>query len=333
MRLRHYDSLKFLAVLIVFTTHFIFYYNTGLARLWSDYPYCLIFKGITGKFAVALLGIIMCRFAYCSGAERRYGISEYIIRRYFYFVLYGLVINAFYLVFLPTDVKLLAFGIPHLLRTSLALSADIFSTFWCIRPFFLASVMAYIIGFLKKGDKWIEFILIITFLICGHIWVAVCLMGTLVPFIEENRDKWCRKWSKYLLIILFFLSVYRNENDFGFFMWGISSIILLMLTESSGALKKALDQSFIHDFGKYTMAVFIIHIPVYQLAGGWLLGVMNTIPYKISITLCYIVCLILTILISIPLTYILDLIYKKITRLCHDHMRKTDSCIKRKGEI
>lgn len=317
MRIKYYDSIKFFAIFIVFTNHFIYYYNTGLVKYWNEHPYDLFLKGINGKFSVALLGIIMCRFAYCAGLEKRYSISKYIIRRYLFFVIYGLFINSVYLIIYSVQAKVLAFPISYLLKTTLMLGSDIFPTFWCIQPYFMASVIAYILGFVGGREK-VGIIMILVFLICNNIWVAVCLFGTLIPYIEKNHDIWRRKWTKYLLFILFFVIGYRDESNIAYIMWGISSIILIMLVESSGLLKGILEGFLFQKLGKYTMSVFIIHVLVYQLIGAWLLGTMNKLPNGLSMLLCYFICLILIVLISIPLTNILDLIYKKTVCLLID---------------
>ena len=91
------DSIKFLAIFLIYTTHFIADYKPELLDFWNNYPTKLVLGGITGKFGVALFGVLLGYFAYIGNKKKT--LLVYSIKRYGYFVFVGMFINLIYCIY------------------------------------------------------------------------------------------------------------------------------------------------------------------------------------------------------------------------------------------
>ena len=85
-RLKCYDVVKFMAILMVCVTHFVAIFNPYFFYLWKTYPTKFVLDGVTGKLGVCILGVVMCYFAYKSKETNP---IRYFFKRYFYFVVSG----------------------------------------------------------------------------------------------------------------------------------------------------------------------------------------------------------------------------------------------------
>lgn len=61
-RIRTYDSMKFYAMFIVYSTHFIAYFHPQYFELWNTFPSSIILNGLTGKFGVAIFSVFIRLF-------------------------------------------------------------------------------------------------------------------------------------------------------------------------------------------------------------------------------------------------------------------------------
>lgn len=156
-RLNHLDTLKFFAIVWVYTVHLIDQYCPELLDLWTQTPTAYLLKGISGKACVALFCLLLGYFAFAAGKAKKYSPLTYSVRRYLYFFVCALFIKGLYwfsarLGYFPAGLKERP-GFVQTLLSSLFLDGGIYLAFWCIAPFLLGSVLAYIGGYFNLGIK------------------------------------------------------------------------------------------------------------------------------------------------------------------------------------
>ena len=80
-RQSQFDTIKFMAIIVVCVLHFIVTFNPHFFYLWNTYPTKFVLEGVTGKLGVSILGVVMCFFAYKS---KEINPICYFFKRYFY---------------------------------------------------------------------------------------------------------------------------------------------------------------------------------------------------------------------------------------------------------
>ncbi len=288
LRLAHYDTLKFLAILMIAGTHYINAFCPEVFALWGRLPYSLVLYGISGKLGVSLLGVIMCRFA---GQPHEKNALKYLIKRYLYFIVGGLVINILYFVFGLCSHKVVLLDI---IPVSLSLSAGIFPTFWCMRDFLAASFLAYLNGRYRIKARGILLQIVILSLIGQH-WIAICLLGSLVGALSDH-EKIKRildyRLVRILLGVLVFVLIKRSESVETYYIDGLCMAGLLLLTESSSLLREILAKpKMIALAGRYTMSLFLIHNFIYSMTERILSAItMTSLFHGIRLIICVVLC-------------------------------------------
>ena len=189
----------------------------------------------------------------------------------------------------------------------------LFRTFWCIRPFFIASILSKLNGKAGAGPFAVLVEMLIMFQIMGDVWVSICLMGNLVAIAMSNekfmsvfRHIWVR-WAAYLAV--FFL-IKRPESWQTYLIDGLCASLMILALSESRYIRKALDWEPLAAQGKNTMAMYLVHVVAYRLVGSAAgLGSDSSAAMFIIIM---IVSWALVVLLSFPLTRLLD----ALTKLC-----------------
>ena len=309
-RIRYLDTLKLLAIFIVFATHFINRFNEDYFQLWHKAPTSWVLNGVTGKLGVAIFAVILGYFAYRS---KEPDVTKYVIKRYIYFFLCGLFINSIYAAFGSAGIFDDTYSVKEVLTVSLTLGAGIFRTFWCIRPFFIASILSKLNGKAGAGPFTVLVEMLIMFQIMGDVWVSICLMGNLVAIAMSNekfmsifRHVWVR-WPVYLAV--FFL-IKRPESWQTYLIDGICASLMILALSESRWLRKVLDWEPLAVQGKNTMAMYLVHVVVYRLAGA--AAGLGSDSSAVLFVIIMIVSWALVVALSFPLTKLLDVL----TKLC-----------------
>ena len=309
-RIRYLDTLKLLAIFIVFATHFINRFNEDYFQLWHKAPTSWVLNGVTGKLGVAIFAVILGYFAYRS---KEPDVTKYVIKRYIYFFLCGLFINSIYAAFGSAGIFDDTYSVKEVLTVSLTLGAGIFRTFWCIRPFFIASILSKLNGKAGAGPFTVLVEMLIMFQIMGDVWVSICLIGNLVAIAMSNekfmsifRHVWVR-WPAYLAV--FFL-IKRPESWQTYLIDGICASLMILALSESRWLRKVLDWEPLAVQGKNTMAMYLVHVVVYRLAGA--AAGLGSDSSAALFVIIMIVSWELVVALSFPLTKLLDVL----TKLC-----------------
>ncbi len=308
------DTLKLFSIFIVYLTHFIAYFHSEYFYLWTRSPFSIFLNGVTGKLGVAFFSVCVGYFAFLS---KEMNPLFYIIRRYFYFVVCGFVIN---LVF--------AIGKGNLslkvISESLLLGSGIFPTYWCIQSFFIGSVISYFNSYYKIQDAFI-ILEIIIFYSLGKTWIAICLLGNLTVLFSrddtfENILK--RKAVKIFLLLLIFLLIKRSESELTYLIDGIGSLIFLLVVKNSDFLKRIFGTRFFAAQGKNVMAIYLFHTCFFIKGGKLFFNILSFLPYKVQFVLVLVLCWIALILFSYPMNWILNKILSVFTSKMRPYFNK-----------
>ena len=325
-RLEWIDTLKLFAIFHIFLKHFVSSWHKGYSSFWGVPPVSWLLGGVSGKCCVAFLGVCLGYFAYKNSEKNS---TIYIVKRYFYFFFCGLFINTLRMVLYAVgalDLSIVIDGYWNavwlIALESLKLGRKIFVTFWCILPFFVSSILAYLNGRVKVGI--VGLLIQIAFCwILNQVWIAVCMIGAVVAVFEKQGciKKVANKWYVRIAVLLFILIIIkRPEADITYLIDGICSGMLILLIMFWPQLQKALSIRIFSSQGKNHMAVFLIHTTVYNVIGKWLFSVFSFSEYLVSFVTVALCCWIINILLSYPLTYIFNKVMYFFTKLIEKHM-------------
>lgn len=295
-RIKYFDSLRLMAIFVVYLTHFIASFCPEFFSLWTQFPTSLLLEGVSGKLGVALFGVLLGYFAYISKENNS---AYYILKRYAFFVISAVIINALYaLQAFLTGSRISLFKV---LIESITLDDDIFPTYWCIPIFFAASIFSYLNG--KANVPTIGILLEIAILYkLGSIWLAVCLMGNLVARYQLNP---CMDWLKnrmvrILLWIVLFLAVKRPECDNTYMIQGMCCACLIMLIMRGSVARKILEHHILASIGRQGMAIYILHPICYHSLAPLFFDWLKVLPYEWNFAITLLICFTLIVLFSFP---------------------------------
>lgn len=264
-RNRVYDSLKWYSAFLIFTTHFLKdYAPAALYGIWDELPSRIILYGVTGKFAVAIFGVISGYFAFRSGRDRaNQSIADYAIKRYIYFFICGLFIDLVYTIYNGINDGFSAFAFVYALKEALFINSSIYETFWCMKDFLVASILCFVMGRAKSDLKANA---IIAILLCiSHPWVGICMLGTLIDDLLEYSDILKKPWCQAIMFISIFIFIKREESTITYVIQGILSVVLILLANTNAVVNKILDNKITAAGGQICMAIFLIHRIVYTI--------------------------------------------------------------------
>ena len=299
------DTVKFFAILVIYTSHFVDTFCPDKAYLWHTMPTSIILSGITGKLGVAIFGVLLGYFAYI--ANKRLTLLEYSINRYGYFVFVGLFINIIYCTYFKMPFS-------NIMEVSLTVSNDIFPTYWCMRDFLFASIFCYYIGIsnFKFNDRVI--VILILFAI-GQVWIPICMLGVLIPELKEHALLKNRMMSCIFFLVSFWI-IKRPENSLTYILDGLFAVIMLCIIENNLYLRKVLSNNVTASLGRRTMAIFVIHPITYSIVGEYLFA-----HYNLSVKVIWLLCFVIICILSYPVTYIFGF-YSKCVTLLYKNLRK-----------
>lgn len=187
-RTQYFDTVRLLAALFIFTTHFIAFFEPDIFILW-DMKY-LFLNGVTGKLCVTLFCVILGYFAMMKGLKNAENPKEqgwkYLLERYLYFLIAGLIIHTAYYLFSKFSLAPYQVSIADVLKSSVFLKDTIIKHWWSMIPFLIGSFVCYINGLyhVKLLDIVVEILICIYI---GQIWVAICLMGNVMYLLLQHE--------------------------------------------------------------------------------------------------------------------------------------------------
>lgn len=302
----YFDTIKLFAIFVIFTTHFLADFHDEYLDMWTTLPTSILLRGVTGKFGVAIFSVILGYFAFRS-SERN--IAKYTIKRYVYFVLCGLFINAVYAAeayFTDGDPITLS----EVVHTSIILGDSIYPTFWCIRPFMAGSFASRVNRFIcdrsTAAGLLITVVEIAALIYYGQIWIAICIMGNLVPVLEDSsfmQKILGHRIVRVAIYIFAFFAIKRSSSDVTFLIDGAVTVLVLLALSKSEYVIRPLNNKYLASAGKNTMAIYLIHVIVYMTVGSMLI---NDADFTASFIMAYAVSWIAIVILSYPVTFMLN---------------------------
>ena len=214
-------------------------------------------------------------------------------------------------------------SLKNILLDSFFFDETIFPLLWCMKSFFISSIISAVISSINRGggkdrsrDALVSIIIAIFFCIMsGNIWIAIGLLGGVVfytePIIEKNR----RLRVVGLIVTILLIVIYKiimwnyNENEFIYVFQGILCSFLFLMIKSS-RYKWGLNNAFLAWGGKISFYIYLSHVPINYIWGYY---IMNFLLDYMQLRYAFIIVFISTSLIVLLVSYILyNLIEKRI---------------------
>lgn len=268
-RKRYLDIIRWFCALWICFCHFLSTYNYDYFWSMYEYPLKIIFFGITGKFALSMIAVIL---GFLASKPRDKGVIQYSIERYLQFFLSALTINL--LIYGCSSIGIISreeYTLSYVLSASLKIDHSIYSVFWVMRHFLYGSVISFINSKLNE-KKYFPFILMseIIFLLCTQkYWILMCVLGSSINYLNRfSRITQIMK-NKIVKIVMFgivIIAIRRYESDLAYLIDGICSFILIMVISNNESIQKKIEVLKIPDFflGSY-LGLFLIHPLVYEI--------------------------------------------------------------------
>lgn len=315
-RLKYLDSLKFIAIFIVFTMHFINKYGDTYRHLFHDMPTSIALYGISGKMGVAILAVIMGLLAYYTKRD----IGKAIVHRYLFFFISVIAIDLGYVVYnymaLDTRPDMLTF-----FRAGICLEDLYFPALWFIKDFFIGYVII-VLNSRSNVKVWGVLLEIAVFIMFSEIWIAICLLGNVVALLLNDgfvlRALKTRRVIRLVLcIIAYGITKVPVETNLGYMAYGIATVLIILVINSSDLMNSLLSINWFAFLGRYSWGFFLVHALIYHIVGRYIFNMemyTNQNGYVIRFILCFLTCLVCNIVVSVPLTKTINWVSNKLEK-------------------
>lgn len=188
LRIKSIEIIRFFAILVVIVTH---YWSLFMPEMF-DLVYVkweTIFVGISGKLGVCMFCVLLGYFVADNCDKKDFDLVEYVVKRYLKFVIPLCIMDVSVfcgirlckafgktVIFLDKNIN-----IKMLLRDIFFMGDFIVPTYWCIKEFFIASVLiAFCVLYGERKWKNSFLCLGLVGLICfisGKVWYLNCIFG------------------------------------------------------------------------------------------------------------------------------------------------------------
>lgn len=329
------DSLRFLAILFIVITHYIAMFHPSAFRYWDEGR---ILYGVTGKLCVAFFCVLLGYFATLKFVNKVSDFGKFVVARYIRFSLNLLLINSIVILSMivmkilkitPNSLAISnmylsqsIFSIKILLTDSFFFTNMIVSTFWCIKDFFIGSLVVGLISWYssKNTNKRLGLFIIalVIALWSGYVWIGICLMGGILHCIIEAKIKvFENKFLLALFIIFIFILIRNPESEITYIKYGIASCLFLILCFYIPLAQKILNHSVLSYLGKISFNIFLVHTPVHFLFTYFFAGIIaNYISWGLTLIISLVVTLIIDLVVSHYMYLFIEvLLPQKLSRL------------------
>ena len=330
-RLYYFDTLRFLAIMIVFSTHYINEFDPGLFSYYFTYPYTIVLGGLTGKFGLSCLLVVLGYFAYRKGERSDKDLFLLTIQRYLYFVVSAVILYIAAIAVKYIDMHeegknvVLVF-----LRESFFLHDTYYPLFWCLMPMLVGTAVCYMLGRAKANWEIILLTMLI-FHFSGGKWTVICILGTFLCRIEKytKLDGFLKKWWVQLILVLVPFALTHqgpNESTLIYYIGGFFWFCFILATMKGNVLKKILNAKPWRLVNRSYYGIFLLHVLVYDTLGRMLLEkTLLKIPFAPRFVLVFLIITVFLILVSHPLNFCINWASGQLNRLTerlYDRIRR-----------
>lgn len=324
-RVEWIESLKLLAALLVFTTHFLAEFEPDWLAPWREGH---ILYGVSGKLAVSLFFVMAGFFAMKVKKENAW---QYIAKRYFRFMIPVLLIEivvfcmmaGFKVIevdaWLPANMTGKYISAYHteyrmFLWDIFLLDGKVILTYWCNIMLFLGPVMVTLLHGLYEGKgtktrnaSWIRaaiFFGIPAFiaLLMGYVWYSICMIGAVLYLLVQNEREVFKKWGTRIgLAAVLYFCIRTPETNVGYLCKGVASACLLLLVFYSKKMQAMLENRFCKALSKYSFEIYLLHMPVNLMIISFMFGFLENMGINRAaiLLITYVLSIALTVLFSI----------------------------------
>ena len=306
-RLAWIDSIRFIAAAVVAWYHFEAQYGGVTDMIRSLSPVLnFIFADCEGKMAVAVFAVMLGYFA-ASSAGKSTSMVYYTINRYVQFAL-GIAmaeLTIFAIRFTErifpveqtvpfvnswfADVSLTEMA-KKVLSDIFFMQYSFFPTLWCMRPFFIASVLIYVFVKAKVSSVIVGIAMLICFLSFGGddmFFLGICLMGLLLyrtlAWLEKH-PQWqkvfrhpCGTLACIILAMLLYQEFLSGSMHVRMFLFGLSSMLLIIACFYNTVLQKVLSLRPLVFLGKMSFGIYLFHAISYRVVVYLIFGALVTV--------------------------------------------------------
>lgn len=312
------DSLKLLAALLVFSTHFLAEYAPKFLVYWEEGH---IFYGISGKLAVSFFFLMSGYFAMKTKRENTW---QYIVKRYLRLAVPVLVVEAAMLFLmlcykqLAADVRLPAEMAGHLLKLEemnrqvflsdiFFLGGKVVVTYWGNFMLFAGPVIVVILhGVCNDRDEHARTLFAaagIIFFLAGYPWYSVCMLGALLYLLisKERQFEAVYQWIiKIVLLIILVFCVRTPETNAGYIWKGLASFCLVFFVFYDKTMQVVLENKVCKLLSKYSFEIYLVHTPVNIMVMPFVFAFLEVLGmnHRLILMCAYLIALFLTLLCS-----------------------------------
>lgn len=311
-RKNEYDLLRVHAFLMVFLGHFnAEYQNNRYLQGTSTFGkvFDFIVHSWTPKFGVCIFCILVGFF---SARVKK----NYIVKRYFYFLVAGLLINVvFYLRHRIAGLNDIA--VSQVLVQSVLLDNQIFPTFWCIRDFFIGGVLSQLNGRARTGPFEVVLQILFFYMLGASPFICACLIGHLLKNYEDRIIAWIDNRTVQIVILVGIplainaISYWEGTNNY-YLVNGIFACLYVRAFTNNATLRKiALKMTKVSSVLVCYMGMFLIHTTVYEVIGRRAFRCFsNPETNKYAFMTVLTICLLITMVLAIPINWLIN-------KVCH----------------
>ena len=336
-RMDYLDSLRFFSMLIILLTHFFdFYYPKyfGVAN-----PFLFWFNSTSGL-------IVFCLLLGFFAMDSKQKSIQYLIKRYFQFTISPFIIYIAMLVFCVflTNVNRMspftAFAniqnlslndnIYNIIQSTVLIDSDrILATLWTLFPFFVASMLIFIVDKLTQNANISEKIILLSIiaLILYFLpqdqwsscrWMSYCVIGAICKIIYNMDLKIFKKYNIFMLLlsIVSFVLIFKITKSYTFQVLGFG--IFLIAINYINVVKRILSFKPLSFLGRISFYSYMWHhFIIFMLYEIMLYNkVINLEPYLYEntfdgVALLLILTLVITLILSIINYYLYDIVFSK----------------------
>lgn len=334
------DATRYIAIVHVVFIHTLDKFWPEFLNLWVTPPTAYIPFLLNAKVAVLFFCVLLGFFAAKPREFKADKFIQYTVKRYIQFAFFllitsaVLVIGSYAVTWLFHTPDELAFrvisdgakyNLIYILRDGFFFEDNYNPPMWSMQQFFITSILCYLLGCVFCKVKPITALAVSAFTVAVFLlpgseylsWIGYCCMGASARLYVENKDRFVFMEKRSIRWILFFFAwfLYKfplPESPFVFFLMGIASVILIAVLFSAESVQNFLGRAPLPALGKIAFGVFVAHDPINALLASSIVPFMlRVLPQSVTTLVCFVIC----VLIATVCAWLLDLGYRKITKI------------------
>lgn len=339
------DTARYVAIFHIVFIHVLDKFSPYVLSFWVTPPYSYLPFLFCAKDAVLFFCILLGFFASKPHFFSMSGFARYTVKRYFQFSFFILLTGLVYVCASygvtwlfhspdPFAYRVICDGakynIVYVLRDAFLFEDTYNATLWSMQQFFFASIICWLLGCVfrrcsRPVNLAVSAAAAAAFLIPGSeylSWIGFCVMGAFARVCLENADSirlLDRRAIRIILLIAAVILYKLPESSTAYFLYGIASILLLLVCFRSPGVQRTLGKEPLPQLGRIAFGVYVVHTPVNSILYSSLYPpVSRLLPEWCTVLIFFILC----ISISTACAWLLDRAYRVLlSRFSHEKLK------------